>query len=580
MGNTPIRYQLNDYDIGNLEGHKARKIYVELIATFLPEEVVDGLYEAVEYAGLNVASLTLEPIASMNIAIPEQYRLLNICLVDVGAGTSDICITKDGSIVAYGMIPLAGDEITEKIAKNYLVDFNTAETIKIAASNPENDIVTFNDIMGLEQKVPSSEIQAIADESIANMAKATADRIIELNGGKSVNAVFVVGGGGKMPSYVGHLAKDLSIAPERVAIRGKEVLTTVDFNIEGFEKDSLYVTPIGICTNYYTQKNKFIFVNVNNERIKLYDNNKLTVFDAIMQIGYPNEKLFPRRGKEIEYMLNGKTRLVRGLPGEGAVITLNKEQASLNTPIEQNDVIYVEESTIGEAASMTLGQIEEFGSDITFDVNGKNIVCPRFAYVNGELKSEFYDIRNGDAVRIENFYTVGQLFTFLDLDYSKYDIMVNNMPADKMTKVYENFTVDFNEKSEQKDYNDEPNEAIDNEAMDNEDVKDNIKHSEEHASGNNSDTDGNINVDDNESNYASNNESDNESSAVRDITIIVNNGPVTLSGKSHYILVDLFQFYDFDLSKPKGNIVILLNGETCEYTASINDGDVVKIYWE
>ena len=584
MGNTPIRYQLNDYDIGNLEGHKARKIYVELIATFLPEEVVDGLYEAVEYAGLNVASLTLEPIASMNIAIPEQYRLLNICLVDVGAGTSDICITKDGSIVAYGMIPLAGDEITEKIAKNYLVDFNTAETIKIAASNPENDMVTFNDIMGLEQKVPSSEIQAIADESIANMAKATADRIIELNGGKSVNAVFVVGGGGKMPSYVGHLAKDLSIAPERVAIRGKEVLTTVDFNIEGFEKDSLYVTPIGICTNYYTQKNKFIFVNVNNERIKLYDNNKLTVFDAIMQIGYPNEKLFPRRGKEIEYMLNGKTRLVRGLPGEGAVITLNKEQASLNTPIEQNDVIYVEESTIGEAASMTLGQIEEFGSDITFDVNGKNIVCPRFAYVNGELKSEFYDIRNGDAVRIENFYTVGQLFTFLDLDCSKYDIMVNNMPADKMTKVYENFTVDFNEKSEQKDYNDAQYEDIDNEDVNSEDVKNNIKHSEEHTSGSDSDTDGNINADNNESNNQRNNEgdkeSDNESSIIRDITIIVNNAPVTLSGKSHYILVDLFQFYDFDLSKPKGNIVILLNGETCEYTASINDGDVVKIYWE
>ena len=99
-----------------------------------------------------------------------------------------------------------------------------------------------------------------------------------------------------MPSYTKVLAKNLGIAPERVAIRGKEVLTTVDFNVEGFEKDSLYVTPVGICTNYYTQKNKFIFVNVNNERIKLYDNNKLTVFDAIMQIGYPNEKLFPRRG--------------------------------------------------------------------------------------------------------------------------------------------------------------------------------------------------------------------------------------------------------------------------------------------
>lgn len=76
---------LNGFDITNLEGHKADKISVELIATFLPEEVVDGLYEAVGYAGLKVASLTLEPIAAMNIAIPEQYRLLNIGLIDVGA---------------------------------------------------------------------------------------------------------------------------------------------------------------------------------------------------------------------------------------------------------------------------------------------------------------------------------------------------------------------------------------------------------------------------------------------------------------------------------------------------------------
>lgn len=82
----------------------------------MPEEVVDGLYAAVEIAGLEVANLTLEPIAAMNVAIPENFRLLNIALVDVGAGTSDICITKDGSIIAYGMIPCAGDEISETIA--------------------------------------------------------------------------------------------------------------------------------------------------------------------------------------------------------------------------------------------------------------------------------------------------------------------------------------------------------------------------------------------------------------------------------------------------------------------------------
>ena len=79
-----------------------------MLATFLPEEVVDSLYAAVEQAGLYVTNLTLEPIAAMTVAIPEQYRLLNIALIDIGAGTSDICITKDGSVIAYGMIPAAG----------------------------------------------------------------------------------------------------------------------------------------------------------------------------------------------------------------------------------------------------------------------------------------------------------------------------------------------------------------------------------------------------------------------------------------------------------------------------------------
>lgn len=133
VGYTPVKYYLNGYEITNLEGHKGSEISVLLLATFLPEEVVDGLYAAVEIAGLEVANLTLEPIAAMNVAIPENFRLLNIALVDVGAGTSDICITKDGSIIAYGMIPCAGDEISEIIAKHYLVDFATAEKIKIGA---------------------------------------------------------------------------------------------------------------------------------------------------------------------------------------------------------------------------------------------------------------------------------------------------------------------------------------------------------------------------------------------------------------------------------------------------------------
>ena len=547
VGNTPIRYQLNGYDINNLEGHKASKIAVELIATFLPEEVVDGLYEAVEYAGLHVASLTLEPIAAMNIAIPEQYRLLNIGLVDVGAGTSDICLTKDGCIIAYGMIPCAGDEITECIAKTYLVDFNTAEKIKMSASSKKKGVVSFKDIMGITQKVDALEVRNAAAEVVNAMAKDVSDKIVELNGGKSVNAVFVVGGGGKIPGYTEKVADFLGIPHQRVAVRGEEVLTSVDFEVDNFKKDSLYVTPVGICTNYYTQKNNFVFVTVNKERIKLYDTSNLTVVDAVMQIGFPNEKLFPRRGAEINFTVNGKARLVRGSAGEGAVVTLNGRPANLHTPIEQNDIIEVTESTIGEDASITIGQLEEFDSQITFVVNDKTIVCPRFAYVNGELKSEFYDINDGDKIRMENFYTVAQLFEFLDLDYKTLNVTVNNEPADKNTRVYENFTV---RTSSLEEYNENIMVA--------EKQQETEKKAEQ--------------TDDKET-----------QEQVRqpvDITITVNGQPVVLTGKPDYIVVDLFQFYSFDLTMVRGNLVFLHNGSDADYSSPLNNGDVIELRWE
>ena len=98
VGYSVMKYYLNDELFSSLEGHKANKIDEIIIVTFLPEDVVDGLYSAVERAGLQVANLTLEPIAAINVAIPENFRMLNIALVDVGAGTSDICITRDGSL--------------------------------------------------------------------------------------------------------------------------------------------------------------------------------------------------------------------------------------------------------------------------------------------------------------------------------------------------------------------------------------------------------------------------------------------------------------------------------------------------
>lgn len=438
VGYTVIKYYLNDYVIGNLEGQKAHSISAEVLATFLPEEVVDSLYAAVELAGLEVANMTLEPIAAIQVAIPENYRLLNIALIDVGAGTSDISITKDGSIIGYGMLPKAGDELTETLIKEYLVDFDTAESIKMMGLNKKT--LNYKDILGVPHKVTSDEVYGKLDAVLEDITEQTAKRIIELNGGKSVAAAFVVGGGGKIPGYTDKLAKHLGLPPERVGLRGEEVLTAVDFMVEDVKKDPLLVTPIGICLNYYEQKNRFIYLTVNDERIKLYDNDKLTVYDALVAYGLSNDDVFPKRGDDINYTLNGKKKFVRGEGGEPAVIVLNDNETGMNHLIQAGDKIEITVSTKGEDAKALLEEVVDLSDPIKFIVNDIEVECPRYATVNGSLVSGSYELNDGDNIDILGYYTLAQLMQFMDIE-TPHEVFVNGARADADTKIYENFSV-------------------------------------------------------------------------------------------------------------------------------------------
>lgn len=443
VGYSVMKYYLNGDLMSNIEGHKAEEIEEDIIVTFLPEDVVDGLYSAVERAGLRVANLTLEPIAAINVAIPENFRLLNIALVDVGAGTSDLCITKDGSITAYGMIPSAGDELTECIVQEFLVDFATAEQVK--KGSVDDDKITYEDIMGLSHTIDAKEVWKLTDPVRDKITGEVAGKIKELNGGKSVSAVFVVGGGGKVHGFCESLAKKLGIAKERVALRGEEVMKNITFAQPDVKKDPLLVTPIGICLNYYEQKNNFIMIRFNGEMMKLYDNGHLTVFDAAMQAGFQTEELFPRRGREIRFTVNGKQRLLRGEEGESAVILMNGMTVGMNEKLIPNSEVEITASTAGVQGTRTIESLEEYNSStVTFVVNNHLVTCPKFVEVNGSLEPGTYEIKEGDNIETRNFYTVGQLREFMDVEIDpEKDIYVNNRVASLETLVYENFNIEW-----------------------------------------------------------------------------------------------------------------------------------------
>lgn len=613
VGYSVIRYYQNDYPITNLEGHKANTIRTELIATFLPDEVVDGLYAAVEKSGLYVANLTLEPIAAMNVAIPEKFRLLNIALVDVGAGTSDISITNDGSIIAYGMIPSAGDEITEALARHYLLDFGEAEKMKCQSTMRKQ--VTVHDIMGLSHKISSEEIAEVAEPVVREITTRVADRIKELNGGKPVSAVFVVGGGGKMMGFEETLADNLGIPKERVALRGSEVMGQIEFLQKNIKVDSLLVTPVGICLNYYEQKNNFIFVTLNGERIKLYDNSKLTVVDAAMQMGYPNEDLFPKRGKALNYSVNGEKRMKRGEPGDSAVVNLNGKESALSGALSQNDKIEIKASTAGKDAVMTIGEIQEYRSAIHFIFNRKPITCPRFVQVNGELVSQYYEIQENDEIEILEYYTLEQVLEFMDI-VCRGRAYVNNASADMETKVYDNFTIACEIKKEEPNYQElikeygegqVPEAVLNGEMQEAEQVAEGHITEKDMESGEisfqrqdaeDAKTDDSIPGNVAEDIPKVKGESDHQTAEGAlesqqpvsglqktspegvELPITVNGDPVVLKNKKEYILVDVLDFYPFDLSVAKGNrLETLINGVSSDFTSPVHENDEVKIYW-
>ena len=215
VGYTVCQYYLDKYMISSLKDHRGKSVKVDLIATFLPSEVVESLYTTMNKIGLEVASITLEPIAAINAAIPANLRLLNLVMVDIGAGTSDIAACTDGSVTGYTMATVAGDEVTETLMKEYLVDFQMAESMKAQADQQEE--ITFTDILGFEQSISREELLECIQDTTDLLCREIAEKILEING-NAPSALFLAGGGSKLTGVKDGLTAALQMDAKRVAI--------------------------------------------------------------------------------------------------------------------------------------------------------------------------------------------------------------------------------------------------------------------------------------------------------------------------------------------------------------------------
>jgi len=555
VGYSVKGFYLNGFLISNITGHKGQNIGAEVIATFLPRSVIDSLYSVMNKVNLKVVNLTLEPIAAMEAAIPKNLRLLNIALVDIGAGTSDIAISSKESISAYGMVPMAGDEITEAIVQEYLVDFNTAENIKRSISKEKE--VTYIDVLGLENTILSENVFKLISAIVKKTSEEISNKILELNGDKPPSAVFLVGGGAHTPGILESIADNLKLQPKRIAIKDRQAVTEcISDNILG----SAGVTVLGIAlTAIRSLGNDFIDVILNNDPISLFNSHKHTIMDVLLQAGINPSLLISKNGKSIRFNYNGCKRIVFGEYGVNAKITINGEEATLETEVKASDNIILEYAQNGKDAAPKLSEHIKNINSISIYLDEEIINIDPVMLVNEKIESFDYIINNGDEIEVLLPCKVQDFKKYVlkeDVSLLKDEVLLENnyeiAEGDHIITIIKDAEEIVEESAVLENITkDSTDESIENDSMSNfekiqtVDQKEIIVIKEELSS----------------------------------ITVNINGQNTILNRKLNYVIVDVFDYIDFDLTIAKGIINIKLNGEKASYTAKIKDGDIIEVFW-
>lgn len=391
VGYSVLHYTLDNQKIGNLIDQTGKTATIHIIATFLPQVVVESLLAALQRAELEMTALTLEPIAAIHVLVPPSMRKLNIALVDIGAGTSDIAIADENTIIAYGMVPLAGDEVTDALSQEYLIDFPVAETIKRQLHDHET--IEIEDILGFTQQISAANVRSQIDSTIEKIAGAIAAEMMRLNREQAPKAVILIGGGSLTPGLSSKLSQALHLPDMRVGIRGLEALNQVTVPKDLGQSPEL-VTPIGIAIAAEHAPLHYMTVTVNGQHVRLFELSEVTVGDAVIASNFSIDQMIGKPGRGITITLDGEMRLVPGEMGQSSTIYVNGQKATMKDTIKGEDQINIEGGIHGTDANPILKDVLDGPLSIQATINDQPIFLEPKFYINGkesDLKTQIQD---------------------------------------------------------------------------------------------------------------------------------------------------------------------------------------------
>ena len=216
---------------------------------------IRNLGRCVKSSGLELSGLTLEPLASADAVLSQEEKEAGVALIDIGGGTTDLAIFKDGIIRHTAVIPFGGNVITEDIKEGCSIIEKQAELLKVKfgsawpGENKDNEIVSIPGLRGREPK----------EISLKNLSKIIHARVVEIieqvyaeiklyghdDPKKKLIAGIVLTGGGSQLKHIKQLVEYITGMDTRIGYPNEHLAG----NSEEELSSPLYATAVGLVMN-------------------------------------------------------------------------------------------------------------------------------------------------------------------------------------------------------------------------------------------------------------------------------------------------------------------------------------------
>ncbi|MEO0059000.1 MAG: hypothetical protein RLZZ312_647 [Bacteroidota bacterium] len=221
---------------------------------------IRNLTRCVKSAGIDLSGLTLEPLASADAVLSEEEKEAGVALIDIGGGTTDLAIFKNGIIRHTAVIPFGGNVITEDIREGCSIIDKQAELLKVKfgsawpGENRDNEIVSIPGLRGREPKEISRKnlskiIHARVVEIIENVFEEIKEYGHEAPQKKLIAGIVLTGGGAQL-LHIKQLVEYITGMDTRIGYPNEHLAGNSDEEISS----PLYATAVGLVMNSIANK--------------------------------------------------------------------------------------------------------------------------------------------------------------------------------------------------------------------------------------------------------------------------------------------------------------------------------------